>query len=94
MDKFKKHLIRQFRAHLNQQFDHIYQRRHYRWVNASKREAVKTFFAEFYNIPQDIYAENEAVFVRLILNTIKSLHELGIEHDEEEDWAIVNLFKQ
>ena len=79
---------------MNHQFDSIYQRRHYRWVKASKREAVRTFFMDFYNVPQQIYTQCEPIFVRLILNTIKSLDELEIPHNEEDDLAIINLFKQ
>jgi len=43
-DKFKKHIIRLFRAHLNSQFDQMYHRKHYRWVPRSKLQAIKSFF--------------------------------------------------
>mmetsp|Transcript_4960 Transcript_4960/g.7424 ORF Transcript_4960/g.7424 Transcript_4960/m.7424 type:complete len:153 (+) Transcript_4960:688-1146(+) len=94
VDKYKKRLVRQFRAHLNAQFDEIYKRRHYRWIASSQRAAVQSFFLEQYNVPEDFYQKHEGVYVRLILNTLKNPSELGVAYDSEIDQAFIHLFRQ
>lgn len=73
MDRFKKHLLRSFRQHIQLQFKQIYQGKQYHWVSSSKRANVRYFFVRAYNVPEDVYDEEESTFFKLIFNTVKDL---------------------
>mmetsp|Transcript_33399 Transcript_33399/g.51242 ORF Transcript_33399/g.51242 Transcript_33399/m.51242 type:complete len:129 (+) Transcript_33399:808-1194(+) len=72
----------------------IFGRRHYRWVNRSKRLSVKKFFVNHYNVPETVYRDNESVFVKLIFNTLKDLDQLGVAPNPDVDRAMDEFFRQ
>jgi len=63
-------------------------------VNNSKRKSIKDFFLEFYLVPEETYDENESVFFKLILNTVKDVESMGVKPDPSIDEALEGVFKQ
>uniref|UniRef100_A0A7S3MWJ1 Uncharacterized protein n=1 Tax=Strombidium inclinatum TaxID=197538 RepID=A0A7S3MWJ1_9SPIT len=65
-------MMRAFRTHLKQQFNDLYLHKQYHWVNSTKKKVVREFFLEGYGVPEEIYDENEAFFLKLIYNTLQN----------------------
>jgi len=64
-----KHFIRLFRRSLKRQFDDIYKRKHYHWVDSVVREKTNKFFTttlDIAGITPELYKENECNFFMLM----------------------------
>ena len=64
-----KHFIRLFRRSLKRQFDDIYKRKHYHWVDSVVREKTNKFFTttlDIGGITPELYKENECNFFMLM----------------------------
>lgn len=94
LDKFKKHILRTFRHHLDVQFKAIFQGKQYHWVMETKRNNVREFFLAKYNVPTRVYSVNESVFFKLLMNTVKNVETYGIRPNPEVDKAIDGAFRQ
>jgi hypothetical protein len=64
-----KHFIRLFRRSIKRQFDDIYHRKHYHWVDSVVRETTKKFFTttlDIAGITPELYKANECSFFMLM----------------------------
>jgi len=72
------------------QFDEIHKKRQYHWVPASKREAVRSFFVDQYQVPVALYKLHESDFFRLILNTERNFTKYGIRKSSRGLGEVMN----
>ena len=97
-----KGLLRAFRRNEKQQFDSIFKRKHYHWVDNVVRQKTFEYYTTINNqmIDPVFYKENEEAFFKLIHNnwdkkTLKKSKKTSTEsQDEMTAMADPNLYKE
>ena len=64
-----------------------------RYCQEVKRNSARVFFLVNYNMPPELYDQNESMLIRLLFSTI-NLENVGVDPNPEMDLAIDEFFRK